>query len=119
MGYNESNNYDSRHNKGINMSERVNKTKLNNDEYAHDNNVRIESDSTQKWRGVNALLETAGLDTLPVQYQGGAVSVNPDKICEAIIHLTNKNKTWQKKLSEIEQINQGLTNQLKHMQSKN
>jgi len=102
------------------MSERVNKTKLkDNDDCANDNkNVRIESDN-QKWRGVNALLETAGLDTLPVQYQDGVVNVNPDKICEAIIHLTNKNKTWQKKLSEIEQINQGLTNQLKHMKSKN
>jgi len=69
--------------------------------------------------GCKCFARNSRIRYLPVQYQDGVVNVNPDKICEAIIHLTNKNKTWQKKLSEIEQINQGLTNQLKHMKSKN
>lgn len=100
------------------MSEKVNKNKhASHDEFTGDN-ISLSNTSCQKWQGVNALLEKAGLNTISVQYQDGSINVNPDNISEAIIHLTNKNKTWQKKLSEIDQINQGLTNQLKNIQSK-
>lgn len=121
MGQNETKKDDSdtyRNQRSINMSEKVNKNKqASHDEF--ENNITLSHTSCSKWQGVNALLEKAGLNTISVQYQDGAINVNPDNICEAIIHLTNKNKTWQKKLSEIDQINQGLTNQLKHLQSKN
>lgn len=51
--------------------------------------------------------------------QDGSIDIAPEKISEAIINLTNKNKMWEKKLSEYEKINNNLTNQLKNLQSKN
>jgi len=47
------------------------------------------------------------------------MNIVPEKISEAIINLTNKNKMWEKKLKEIEKLNNGLNNQLKNIESKN
>jgi hypothetical protein len=41
-----------------------------------------------------------GISTVCVQMQDGSMNIAPEKISEAIINLTNKNKMWEKKLSE-------------------
>lgn len=76
----------------INTSEitKVNNSKGN--EFVENKNV--------KWQGVNALLEMQGISTVCVQMQDGSMNIAPEKISEAIINLTNKNKMWEKKLIE-------------------
>jgi len=41
-----------------------------------------------------------GISTVCVQMQDGSMNIALEKISEAIINLTNKNKMWEKKLSE-------------------
>jgi len=82
-------------------------------------NEFVEQNKNVKWQGVNALLEMQGISTVCVQMQDGSMNIAPEKISEAIINLTNKNKMWEKKLIEYEKMNMGLNNQLKNIQSKN